>query len=271
MPTPPPPRVRPPARLAAAATLLAGLAHLVIAAPATAAADTPTGAAPASALSRIVGVVELYTSQGCSSCPPADALLESYAKRPDILALTLPVDYWDYLGWKDTFGNPKHTERQRLYARARGDGQIYTPQVVVNGLAHANGSAGRAIDAALMLTEGDIRANRVPLRLWTERDTIVIETGPALPTATVREAIVWLAVVQTSADVEIGRGENRGRRVTYTNVVRELTPVGTWNGQPMRITLTRSALMRKDLDRVAVIVQHGKAGPVVGAAITGLW
>jgi len=227
-------------------------------------------AAPPS-LSRITGVVELYTSQGCSSCPPADALLKAYAERKDVLALTLPVDYWDYLGWKDTLGSAKHSERQRNYARARGDGQVYTPQVVINGVAHAIGSSKSAIDTGLMLTESDVRASRVPIMFWTDSSSIYIEAGSANPTAILKEATIWLAVIQTSADVEIARGENRGRKVTYTNVVRELTPVGTWTGQPMRIQLQRSALMRRDLEQVAVLFQNGKAGAIIGAAITGLW
>jgi hypothetical protein len=138
-------------------------------------------AAPPS-LSRITGVVELYTSQGCSSCPPADALLKAYAERKDVLALTLPVDYWDYLGWKDTLGSAKHSERQRNYARARGDGQVYTPQVVINGVAHAIGSSKSAIDTGLMLTESDVRASRVPIMFWTDRSSIYIEAGSANPT-----------------------------------------------------------------------------------------
>ena len=222
-------------------------------------------------VSKIVNVIELFTSQGCSSCPPADALLKTYAARSDVLAISLPVDYWDYLGWKDTLGSPKHTERQRNYARARGDGQVYTPQAVINGVAHAVGSSKTAIDAALMLTGDDLKASRVPIKFWTDRGSIFIEAGAAAPNASYQEATVWLAVITPSADVEIGRGENSGRKVTYTNVVRELTPVGTWNGRQMRIQLARTAVMRKDHDQIAVLIQNGKAGPIIGAAMTGLW
>jgi hypothetical protein len=250
------------------------LALAVALVPAAATGSLRAEAAPdeaPSSLSRVVSVIELFTSQGCSSCPPADALLQTYAKRPDVLALTMPVDYWDYLGWKDTLGSPKNSERQRNYARARGDGQVYTPQVVINGMAHANGSAGRAIDAAVMLTQSDILASRVPLKFWTDRGSIFIEAGAAPPTAILKEATIWLAVIQSSAEVEITRGENHGRKVTYTNVVREMTPVGTWNGEPIRIQLARSAVMRKELEQVAVLLQHGKAGPIIAAAVTGLW
>lgn len=222
-------------------------------------------------LSKIVNVIELFTSQGCSSCPPADALMKTYATQPDLLVLSLPVDYWDYLGWKDTLGNPKNTERQRNYAKARGDGQIYTPQAVINGVAHVNGASRKDIDQAIIDSEKQIEANRVPIRSWTERGNILIEAGPALETATMKEATIWLAVIQKSAEVTVPSGENRGKTLTYTNVVRELTTVGTWTGQPMRIQLARAALMRPQMESVAILIQQGKAGPIIGAALTGLW
>lgn len=223
-------------------------------------------------ISHIAAVVELFTSQGCSSCPPADALMKAqYATRDDVLAISMPVDYWDYLGWKDTLGNAKNSERQRNYARARGDGQVYTPQAVVNGMFHVNGASRRDIDDAIAESERQLAANRVPLRSWTERGSLMIEAGPAQDGATIKEATIWLAVIQKSTDVTIERGENRGRTLTYTNVVRELTPVGTWTGQPLRIQLARSAIMRRELESVAVLIQQGKAGPIIGAALTSLW
>ena len=103
-------------------------------------ADYATTADSAQQSVPIRAVIELYTSQGCSSCPPADALLQKYAADPGVIALSMPVDYWDYLGWKDTFATPRNTDRQRAYAKARGDGAIYTPQAVVNGTMHANGA-----------------------------------------------------------------------------------------------------------------------------------
>jgi len=242
--------------------------------PSTAHAQVePDAANPSSlpGLSPVVGVIELFTSQGCSSCPPADALMKTYATRPDLLVLSLPVDYWDYLGWKDTLGNAKNSERQRNYAKARGDGQVYTPQAVINGVAHVNGSSRRDIDAAIAESQKDIAANRIPIRSWTDRHNIQIEAGAATAQSTVKEAIIWLAVIQKTAEVTITRGENHGKTITYTNVVRELTPVGTWTGQPMRIQLARSALMRPQMESVAVLIQQGKAGPIIAASLTGLW
>ncbi len=222
-------------------------------------------------LSPIVGVIELFTSQGCSSCPPADALLKTYAAKPGVLALSMPVDYWDYLGWKDTLGSAKNTERQRNYAKARGDGQVYTPQAVVNGTIHVNGASSRDIEAALIESEAHLSGSRVPLRFTTTSGSVVIEAGAATDPAAAKEATIWLAVIQKTADVVISRGENHGKTLSYTNVVRELTPVGTWTGQPLRIQLARSALMRPQLETVAVLIQQGKAGPIIAAATTGLW
>ena len=253
-----------PARMFAAAILCMG-AILAPLASARAQAEQPDGQ------SKIVNVIELFTSQGCSSCPPADALMKTYATKPNLLVLSLPVDYWDYLGWKDTLGNPKNTERQKNYAKARGDGQVYTPQAVINGVAHVNGASRKDIDQAITDSEAQITANRVPLRFWTERGSIMIEAGPAAETSTMKEATIWLAVIQKSAEVTIPKGENHGKTLSYTNVVRELTPVGTWTGQPMRIQLARAAIMRPQMESVAILIQQGKAGPIIGAAVTGLW
>jgi hypothetical protein len=221
--------------------------------------------------STITNVIELFTSQGCDSCPPADALLKTYADRKDVLALSFHVDYWDYLGWKDTLASAKFTERQRNYAKARNDGQVYTPQAVINGLSHVNGASARDVETALADTQSQVTPNRVPLRFWTDRGSIMIETGGADPAASAKDATVWLAVVQKSADVVIDRGENRGKTIHYVNIVRELTPVGTWTGQPMKIQLARTALMQPGLESVVVFLQQGKAGPIIAAAVTGLW
>ena len=109
-------------------------------------------------------VVELFTSQGCSSCPNADALLGKLANRDDVIALSLPVDYWDYLGWKDTLASPKFSERQRAYARTRGDGAIYTPQAVVNGLVHVNGADEGVIQNTIEKTGKTVATAYVPIR-----------------------------------------------------------------------------------------------------------
>lgn len=220
-------------------------------------------------------VLELYTSQGCSSCPPADALLHKFASRPDIIALTLPVDYWDYLGWKDTLANPKFSQRQRKYAKIRGDGRIYTPQVIVNGLTHAVGSRESDIEKQIEATNAQLAHHRIGLRMHAEEGKLTIEADGAPEGAAqgegVKDATIWLAVLQKSAEVEIKRGENHGRKVTYVNVVRELTSVGTWSGKPLEIVLERHAVMQPGTESCVVFLQQGMGGPIIGAAEVERW
>lgn len=219
----------------------------------------------------IRAVLELFTSQGCSSCPPADALLQKFADDPSIIALSLPVDYWDYLGWKDSFATARNTERQRGYAKTRGDGAIYTPQVVVNGQLHVNGSKRTDIEAAIDATAAKPAAPQVPIRFWQERNTLNIMAGAALPGSPPREATIWLGVVQQSGTVDIKAGENSGRALTYTNILRDLTPIGLWKGQAMRIQIPRGAVMLAETQKSVVLIQEGRAGPIIGAAWASLW
>ncbi len=216
-------------------------------------------------------VLELFTSQGCDTCPPADAVLASYAERPDVVAISLPVDIWDYLGWKDTLASDKNSERQKAYAKARGDGAIYTPQVVVNGMVGVNGSDSGAINEAIKTTDEKLKTMRVPIRFWHERNSIIIEAGDAPPGFESKTATIWFAVVQKRANVPVQRGENVGKTLTYTNIVREMVPVGTWNGKAMNLQLARTAIMRPETEACIVLLQEEKAGPILGAAWTGLW
>ncbi len=219
----------------------------------------------------IRAVIELFTSQGCSSCPPADVLLQKYAADPSVIALSMPVDYWDYLGWKDTFASPRNSERQRAYAKARGDGAIYTPQVVVNGTLHVNGAQQSEIDTAIDVTSKNAALPKVPIRFWQESNNLNIMAGWAEEGKEVKEATIWLGVVQTSGSVEIPRGENAGKKLAYTNIVRELTPVGLWKGKPMMIQIPRAAIMQPATQKSVVLIQEGKAGAIIGAAWAGLW
>jgi hypothetical protein len=214
-------------------------------------------------------VLELFTSQGCSSCPPADELLKSYAGRPDVIALSLPVDYWDYLGWKDTLASAKNSERQRAYAKARGDGAVYTPQVVVNGLAHAVGSDRSQIELQIAKTAMKFADRRVPMRFWRTTSMIIVEVASAPDGAAPTEATIWLAPVEDTVEVEIERGENHGKTVKYANVVHEMTPIGTWTGKPMRIQLAAQPFIKPGQMRYAVLLQEGAAGPIIGATWLG--
>jgi hypothetical protein len=213
----------------------------------------------------IRGVIELFTSQGCSSCPPADAVLKSYAERRDVIALSYAVDYWDYLGWKDTLALPRNAERQRAYAKARGDGAVYTPQVVVDGQTHVVGSSKEAIDRALEAGWPRFSVAQVPMRVWMQNGALLIQTGAAPQGLDAKDSTIWFAVVQKSVEVPIKRGENASKTITYANVVREITPVGVWTGKPIMIRLALHSLMRAEAEAAVVLIQQGDGGPIVGA------
>lgn len=250
-------------RVVALITLAAGLAGFA----SSAQAQSANALSSASFTSAPKAVVELYTSQGCSSCPAADALLNRLAERDDIIAVSLSVDYWDYLGWKDTLAQVKFSERQKAFAKALGDGMVYTPQVVVNGAVHVNGSDERKIAAAIAKTNKSMAASHVPVRLSTAGDKLVVEIGTAPQGTASKEATIWLAVMSPSVQVPITRGENKGKTVTYSNVIRDLMPIGTWNGKPMTVQLQRHSIVHDGAERCAVLVQEGLAGPIVGAAL----
>lgn len=209
-------------------------------------------------------VVELFTSQGCSSCPPADRLFESYAARKDLVALSLNVDYWDYIGWKDTLASPKYSLRQREYARARGDGQVYTPQMVVNGRAHAVGHDRRGIDAALEQSAAAMRAAPVTFTVASSGAAIEV-SGDAAATRS-QPAIVWLVAISPEQRVKVERGENSGRVLTYHNVVREMSEIGTLSGPSATFPVDKAKLARTEGLRHAALIQSGRGGPLVAAA-----
>lgn len=214
--------------------------------------------------SEIKAVIELFTSQGCSSCPAADAVLRTYTSKPDIIALSLPVDYWDHLGWKDTLASPKHTARQKSYARTMGIGSIYTPQVVINGSVQTIGSLQGEIDKGIQRSALGQASPRLAIAATREGGQVTITVGGGATANSGVSATVWVAVVDPNVDVDIKRGENRGRVLAYQNVVRELTPVGVWTGAPVRIDLPNAAGPVAGM-KCAVIVQVDNAGPILGA------
>jgi hypothetical protein len=211
-------------------------------------------------------VVELFTSQGCSSCPPADEILGQLATRPDLIALSLSVDYWDYLGWRDTLADHAFTERQRAYAAARGDGQVYTPQVVINGMTHAVGSRLADIEKALATTSDQLGPWWSSVALRMDGDDIVVDVGEAPSGVTIEDGRVLLAWTSKRVDVAIAKGENRGRTITYHNVVRKLVEIGRWAGKAGSLRIPRREYMATEIDGCVVLLQRGVAGPIVGAA-----
>jgi len=217
-------------------------------------------------------VLELYTSQGCNSCPPADKLLGRYAKDKDVVALTFNVPYWDYLGWKDTLALPENEDRQRDYARARGDGAVYTPQVVINGRRHAVGSARFQIERA-MSADDPSGALPVALEVHLDGDTLMVEAAAAPDGLKDPKATLWLVTYSRTATVPIKRGENRGATITYTNVVRNIRPIGMWKGKRLHLDLPRATLAKRGIDGCAVLLQrekNGRPGAILGAGMVAM-
>lgn len=209
-------------------------------------------------------LIELFTSQGCSSCVAADAYMEDLAKRDDVVAISLHVDYWDYLGWRDTLGDAAYTARQRDYAAAHGTRRVYTPQIVVNGVSGHVGSHRREVEAAIANS-----SLRVPVEVSHGDGTVEIKVG-ARPDASTRPATIRLVLITSEAEVAIQRGENAGRTIAYYNVVREIRPIGMWGGEAVEIALPEDEIMVDGVDSCAIIVQEDLSrgpGAVIGAAM----
>ena len=218
-------------------------------------------------------VVELFTSQGCSSCPAADKLLGELAKDPNVIALSLPIDYWDYLGWKDTLADSRFTARQKAYSHARGDRDVYTPQVVVNGSAQAIGSDRARIEGAIEATKKADGVMSVPVSMALSGKQINVSVAASNKGAGPRRGEVWICSVSKAVPIAIGRGENRGREITYHNVVRTLLKVGDWNGSAGSWSVPLENISRDGVDAAVVYVQDGSRdnpGPMLGAAFTSL-
>jgi hypothetical protein len=217
-------------------------------------------------------VVELFTSQGCSSCPPADKIIGELAKDPNVIALSMPIDYWDYLGWKDTLADSRFSARQKAYSHVRGDRDVYTPQVVVNGSAHLIGSDRAGIEGAIKDTSKTDGVMSVPVTMTLSGKQINVSVAASkAPNAAHGE--VWICSVSKAIPIAIGRGENRGQEITYHNVVRNLLKVGDWNGSSGSWTVPLENISRDGVDAAVVYVQDGnrdKPGPMLGAAFTSL-
>lgn len=239
---------------------LAALAFAVWAPLAVHAADRPRA------------VLELFTSQGCSSCPPADRNLSRIADQPGIIALTLPVDYWDYLGWRDTLARPAHAKRQKAYSYVRGDRQVYTPQVIINGAAHAIGSDWPAVERGMTQTGSQSGVLTVPVSMSVSGDTLSITVAAQHNGLVSAEnpATVTLFGVSAQEPVEITRGENRGQTVMYRNVVRSNYALGEWTGEARTFVVSIRERVAAGCQRAVVLVQAGsyrRPGPIVGATM----
>lgn len=219
-----------------------------------------------SAENQLKGVVELFTSQGCSSCPPADAVLGELARRGDVVALAYHVDYWNYLGWRDTFSSEQSTKRQYDYARTLGRKSVYTPQAVINGRDHLNGADRRGIDAKLESFEQAGRGLVVPVSAVRDGDSIKIDIGSGDG-----KANILLVYFDRENTVDVKRGENRGRKLTYWNSVKDMQTVAMWDGEAMELVLPKSLMDADGHEGCAVLLQtmkpDGVPGPIIGASV----
>jgi hypothetical protein len=200
-------------------------------------------------------VVELFTSQGCSSCPPADEVLAELTRQKGVLPLSFHVTYWDRLGWPDTFGLEASTDRQEDYARRLGLSGLYTPQMVIGGRLDAVGSQRRRVLDAIEL----LRSHREP------GPAIRIADGRLELGASAVPCRLWLMAFDRKHDVAIKRGENGGRTIRYQNVVRAILDLGLWDGQPGRLVLPLDRVAAERRDAIAVLVQRQSDGAIVAA------
>ena len=204
-------------------------------------------------------VVELYTSQGCSSCPPADEFMLELVKSPDVIALSLHVDYWDYIGWRDTFASPQFTQRQKAYAKAAGSRMIYTPQMIVGGLDRVEGNDPAQVAEAVRRHQAQVSPVRLTVTRDGDRVLIKAEADPPLT----KPARIQVIRYTPEATVAIGRGENEGREVTYSNIVTDWQAVADWPGlAPLELTAEAVGP-----DPVVVIVQTEGPADVLAATL----
>lgn len=219
-------------------------------------------------------VVELFTSQGCASCPPADAFLGEIAQRKGVLALSLHVDYWNYMVWKDPFSSPQMSKRQKFYAGKLAQRYVYTPQMVIDGRAQDVGSNREAIEALLAEARRTID-KKLPLRVYRGNVNEVRVILPAAPAKSkkpddaeraARRATLWLVAFDDKHVTEIRKGENRGKTLTHHNVVRAMRPVAEWDGKALKVVLNLADEIAAGYREAAVLLQSGGSGRILGAA-----
>jgi hypothetical protein len=205
-------------------------------------------------------VVELFTAQGCSGCPEANRLVEAMADDPGVIALTYAVDYWDYLGWEDTFARPEFESRQRAYQAAMRLRNVYTPQVVIDGRRQMSGAEGEAVEAAIE-AEGQRRVFPPEVEFRESGDAVGIGSGRAPAGGAEVWAVTFTPGPQT---VAVQNGDNRGQQVRHVNVVRSLTRLGEWRGRPILLELPDTV---GPGERTAVLVQASDDWRILAAAL----
>ena len=213
-----------------------------------------------------LGVVELFTSQGCNSCPPADEFFAELAGRDDIVALAYHVEYWDYLGWQDTLSRKENTERQYDYMRAFGSRSVYTPQAVINGRVHVNGASRGEVNGSLNRLEKAGEGMRVSVKVSRTSDRVIIDTGDA--GSGLSDAHIIIVYFEPPQTIKIGKGENVGRKMTYWNSVTSIQTAGMWHGKAQRYELPMTEISKKGGSAVLLqsVGKDGLPGPILGAA-----
>jgi hypothetical protein len=213
-------------------------------------------------------VLELFTSQGCSSCPKADAMLATLSQQSDLITLAYHVDYWDYIGWTDTFGAKANSDRQKSYAESWGSSRIYTPQLVVNGISGVVGSRDNDVRAAVATARLDI-----PISLAVGPDMLEVTIAPK-PGAGGATAMVWLVTFKDHDTVAIERGENAGKTVDYTQIVTGRQMLGMWDAAAgTHLKLPLSEIRSNGANGAVILLQADKAGlpgPILGAGSVDL-
>ncbi len=238
-------------------TLLIACALIAASAAAPVAARSPRHTQHRHAAPAVPVVVELYTAQGCADCPAANELMLKLAEEPGVIALTFPVDYWDYLGWRDSFAKPEFSERQHAFMKSMKLRDVYTPQVVVDGRAQMNGLKPDDVDAAVKAAQGDPGARPEIAPLGKSQVEIGSGRVPA------GGAFVWLVRYAPEVrDVTVTRGENKGRVIRQGDVVRELIKLGPWHGASKALRLPKPS---DPALKTVVLIQSAKTGRILAA------
>ncbi|SCX17602.1 MULTISPECIES: DUF1223 domain-containing protein [Agrobacterium] len=215
---------------------------------------------------QVKGVVELFTSQGCASCPPADETLRKLIQKGDVIGLSYHVDYWNYLGWADSLASKENTERQYGYARALGRNNVYTPQAVVNGRDHVKGADIQAIYNRLDTFKSEGEGLSVPVKAQRIEDEIAIDIG-----AGQGKADVVVAYFTREQIVDVQKGENEGKKISYWHSVYDVQTVGMWDGKSMAVKLPASVMSKAKNGGCAVLLQtkdaQGNPAAIIGASV----
>ncbi|MBB3164393.1 DUF1223 domain-containing protein [Rhizobium laguerreae] len=212
------------------------------------------------------GVVELFTSQGCSSCPPADAAFRKLVNQGDVIALAYHVDYWNYLGWADTLSSKENTERQYGYAKTMGRSNVYTPQAIVNGRDHLAGADLNGINSKIDTYSSEGNGLTVPISAAMRGDELEIKIG-----AGQGKANVVMVYFDKEKTIDVEKGENSGKKISYLHSVTNVETVGMWDGKATSLTLPASVLQRPQLEGCAILLQSatadGDPAAILGATV----